>query len=143
LAGFSFGALASLRVAAERPPAATWCFSLAPFFKEDMTPEFLGNLKGTYGPGELESYQRISFAALARQVACPVELFIGQQEGSVALDRSTAALQALSATGVHLTIAPDTGHDVTNPHYLKAIQTRLQATRNTEVAGHGKAPDLS
>jgi hypothetical protein len=76
--GFSLSAVMSFCVAAEQTPAAVWSCSLSPMFQEDLTPEGMALFK-SLSPQQLESYRRLSFAALARKITCPVELFVGSE----------------------------------------------------------------
>ncbi|SRR6266542_4264135 len=126
LAGFSFGAIASLCVAAERRPAAVWACSLSAFFKEDLTPEVIAQLKGDCSPEQIGSYKSLSFAALAGRIACPVELFVGSEEckrWERIAKRATTAEKLLPAA--RLTIVLGADHDITAPSYLTALRDTL------------------
>lgn len=123
LAAHSLGGPAILQVAAENPPAAVWSFSLSPYFKEFLTPEFIAKFKDEYGPGELESYQQLSYVALANQVDCNIQLFVGSEDHPAMYDLHEDISNILPDN--QLTIVPGVGHDMTDEMYLATMQAHL------------------
>ena len=79
LAGFSYGAMTALSVAAKRPPSALWIFSLSPYFSEDIPLLKLAWLRNI-GKQRTERFWRLSFDALAPAITCNTQLFIGDSE---------------------------------------------------------------
>lgn len=127
-AGFSYGGIVAVRAAAAprprgRPPlSGVIACSLSPYFAEDMTVPTRFHRKLT--PERRKAFQRLSFVALADEVTCPVELFVGDQELHCTIARADDALERLpNAT---LTEVEGVGHQVDHPDYMSAIVERLQ-----------------
>lgn len=122
LAGFSYGAMAALAVAAKRPPAALWLCSLSPYFAEDIAclkPRW----KQLAGKRRMTAFQNLSCAELIAAVRCPTLLFAGANEESLLLDRSRAV--ARNVPGAQLRIALGAGHDITTPAYIAAMKVAI------------------
>jgi predicted alpha/beta hydrolase family esterase len=80
LAGFSFGAMTALVVAAKRNPYALWLFSLSPYFAEDLERYSDEELYKDIGIRRSKSFRKLDFACIARQIYCETLLFVGEQE---------------------------------------------------------------
>lgn len=126
LAGFSFGAMTCLAVAAHINPKALWLFSLSPYFAEDIP-----GLKPTYlkdiGKKRVAVFEKTSFDEIVPLIGCPVLLFAGEIEmrkyGSVIGARfDDAKTKFLNVKAIAV---PSAGHDVTNENYLNLIENNI------------------
>lgn len=118
LAGFSFGAMIALTVAADRNPVALWLFSLSPYFAEDMKilPE-VG--KQAVGPRRVKVFEKLEFASLARAIRCPTLIVMGVLESEYLVKRCEAARQEIAHS--NLVTVPDCEHDLADPKYIAEI----------------------
>jgi len=125
LAGFSWGAMTSFAVAAERAPAELWLFSLSPYFMED-----LGSLPKSWltkiGHRRVSAFQNTSFSRLAAQIGCPVKLFAGERE----LRKWPATSRrfhdaAKKFKDCAMVIVPDAGHEIEHANYITALRENI------------------
>ncbi len=122
LAGFSYGAMTAFSVAAERPPAELWLFSLSPYFSDDI--DTIPQKELTYiGKRRAKVFSEVSFTTLADNISCPVFLFYGDSEYKRVIQRVEKAHKIINNSS--LIRVPDTRHDVTAPRYLEKIESQL------------------
>lgn len=123
LAGFSFGAMTCFVSATKRNPFELWLFSLSPYFAEDLRSK---NMKQTWlkniGHRRVEAFSKLHFSDLSDRINCRTLIFSGRLE----MDKWQVLKQRLFSSHAILknniqTIVPDTGHDVADPRYVKAI----------------------
>lgn len=132
LAGFSFGAMTAFLAAARRNPSELWLFSLSPYFAEDMpyrkntdTPSDLRDV----GARRIAVFGRTSFRENAEKILCPTKIFMGEKEplargwGGHMLRRFTEAGALIK--NARKIVAPNVGHDVSNPNYIGAIRGKI------------------
>lgn len=125
IAGFSYGAMTALKVAAERVPSELWLFSLSPYFSEDIPNLKLAWLR-TIGKQRQERFSRLSFNKIAPEITCKTRLFIGELEASMYPDLSKRTDQAhMAIKNSKLIKIPGCGHDVTSTKYIKAIKSTI------------------
>ncbi len=121
LTGFSFGAMISLAVAADRNPAELWLLSLSPFFAEDikqMQKSWLNNI----GKRKAKVFKQLSFNKLGRAIDCKTLIFIGELEAKKypsMLERAQHAHKMIHRN--RLITVPSCGHDVAQPNYIESI----------------------
>lgn len=121
LAGFSYGAMTALVTAAARTPSQLWCFSLSPYFSEDIgsVRMKLGWLK-SIGVRRTAAFSKLRFKDLVKEVRCKTLLFVGEGESEIVQERSFVAHRLL--TNNRLKTIPHVGHDVGDPLYVAAIK---------------------
>lgn len=121
LAGFSYGAMTVFAAAAARTPFQLWCFSLSPYFSEDVESVRmkLGWLRAI-GIRRTAAFSQLRFKDLVNKLSCRTLLFVGGSEAPIVQARSLAAHQFLANN--HLTTIPNVGHDVGSPLYVAAIK---------------------
>ena len=126
LAGFSFGAIAALVLAAERLPAELWLFSLSPFFAEDMERQKPAYLAKYIGARRSEAFRQLQFEPLPKTITCPVKIFVGGEEvrrfpgvrrRSQELAARLPQAQCIEAEGAD--------HDIGSPSYIAAITKNI------------------
>lgn len=124
LAGFSFGAMTALAVAAKRNPAKLWLFSPSPYFAEDIPtlPANFIEFAGQYPP-RLDAFRQIYFEELALRIACPTLLVQGGNEGEQIAHRIDETGRLIP--GAYTYIAQDVTHNLLHPIYLATIRQAL------------------
>ena len=128
LAGFSFGAMTALAVAARRTPAQLWLCSLSPYFAEDLPgirPAWLAYI----GKRRAAVFSKLLFAELAQKIKCKTIIFIGSNEIRKFSDmehRSKEAQRLISGSSFH--IVRDAGHEVDAPAYIAALRKSIRAS---------------
>ncbi len=121
LAGFSFGAMIALTVAAERNPSELWLCSLSPYFAEDLnclTKSWLTFV----GKRRAQAFSRVRFSQKVKLIQCKTFLFVGDLEAikyPLLFARAKKAHKAIRQS--RLISVPDCGHDVTHPNYIASI----------------------
>lgn len=120
VAGFSYGAVTALVVAAQRNPSELWLFSLSPYFAEDMP-----NMKEVWlrriGKRRVEAFKQLSFAKLAKLVTCKTIMVVGDHEANPFMYNRVKTAQRVMPH-VDSTISPNTWHDITSDAYIKTIK---------------------
>ena len=123
LAGFSYGAMTCLVAATQRNPSELWLFSLSPYFAEDirsknMNQSWLNNI----GYRRVTVFNKLNFKDLADKINCKTLLFSGEIELSKwsVLQERVVLARTLLKNNIQ-TIVPSAGHDVSEPHDIKAI----------------------
>ena len=79
LAGFSFGAMSVLKVAANKSPSELWLFSLSCFFSEDI-PKMPKSWLKDIGINRVNCFLNQDFKKMAKNINCKTLIFIGEQE---------------------------------------------------------------
>lgn len=122
LAGFSFGAIIALRVAATRPPTELWLFSISPYFAEDLPHAKTAWLR-EIGQRRVRAFSQITSKLLASKIPCKTLIFLGEKEAKKhpQLKRRSEELRDSLAQS-HLIAVPHTGHTVESKEYLNAIK---------------------
>lgn len=127
LAGFSFGALTSLVVAANRVPCELWLFSLSPYFADDLLGFKKSWLKDI-GHRREAVFKTMNFGAITRKISCKTILLYGSIEAKkypLIARRAQLTCQAIDNCTSYCIDGAD--HDVGDPNYIKAIrQTIIQ-----------------
>jgi alpha/beta superfamily hydrolase len=126
LSGFSFGAMIAFNVAANTNPKQLFLFSLSPYFKEDMP------LPKKYemwaGKRRIAAFRELSFNQLATSINCPTTIFLGSKESKKYADMRRRREEAHKhIKNSELISVADTAHDVSAPHYLEAIDKKLNS----------------
>jgi len=127
LAGFSYGAMTALVAAAKLNPAELWCFSLSPYFHEDLKNS---KMKQTWldqiGVRRVRAFDKLVFTKLSRAINCKTLLFVGQKEINkypIIDDRAKEAHALLKHN--QLIVISGAGHDVSHPQYRQAIERAI------------------
>lgn len=121
LAGFSFGAVTALIVAARTNPVELWLFSLSAAFAEDLS-----KLKESHhriiGERRIKAFTGYNFHELAQKILCKTLLFIGGKEARAYPFLKSRVSQANKLIKhSRQVIIPGAGHDVTDESYVQAI----------------------
>lgn len=124
LAGFSFGAMTALAVAAQINPKQLWLFSPSPYFSEDLKSTFMHQswLK-EIGKHRVEAFQKLNFANLAKQINCPTLIFYGEKELTnwpIIQNRANVAKKLIKNNQFFVVTRAD--HDVTDKRYIQKIK---------------------
>jgi pimeloyl-ACP methyl ester carboxylesterase len=121
LSGFSFGAVTALSVAGTyQSPERLMLFSLSSYYNGDNPkPSWLKDI----GKKRTVSFSAIDFQKLAANIKSPTNIFCGSKEGPEMLHRAGQANKAIRSS--KLFIVDGVSHDVTDPEYIKAIETAL------------------
>lgn len=126
LAGFSYGAMTALVVAAESTPKELWLFSLSPYFKEDI-PGLKQVWLNSIGKRRTEAFTLLEFSDLAARTNCPVKLAAGELEIKKYPDighRFEVAKHQFRDCQAE--IARGAGHAVDHPSYIRAIDKLIK-----------------
>lgn len=121
LAGFSFGAMTALMVAAQRPPARLWLFSLSPYFTEfiGVLPQWVLRFMGKK---RVAAFRQSSLRKNAQLISAPTLLFYGSKEAQMYPELVRTARRAQRyIPRCRTIIVPDTKHNVTADSYIAAI----------------------
>lgn len=121
LAGFSFGAMTVLVVAAKRNPAELWLCSLSPYFADDIAV-MKESWRKSIGKRRTVVFSELQFARLAEQIHCPTRIFVGEKEAKRypgLLARSKVAARTIPHAT--LTIVSGVDHKIDDPGYIAAI----------------------
>lgn len=112
-----------LVAATQRNPSELWLFSLSPYFAEDirsknMNQSWLNNI----GYRRVTVFNKLNFKDLADKINCKTLLFSGEIELSKwsVLQERVVLARTLLKNNIQ-TIVPSAGHDVSEPHDIKAI----------------------
>jgi pimeloyl-ACP methyl ester carboxylesterase len=121
LAGFSYGAMTAFVVASQRTPSALWCFSLSPYFAEDLRSMRmkLSWLKAI-GLRRTKAFAELEFSNLAQRIHCETLLFVGSNEQPIVKERAYASHHQVRNS--HLMVIPGGGHDVGDAAYIAGIR---------------------
>lgn len=126
LAGFSFGAITSLVVAAERQPRELWLFSLSPFFAEDLKFQKRSYLKRFIGTRREEAFGKLDFPAITANITCPTLIMAGSKEMQryPGIRRRSEATHKAIKNSKYI-IINGAEHAIESPPYLKAIKENI------------------
>jgi pimeloyl-ACP methyl ester carboxylesterase len=121
LAGFSYGAMTAFVVASKRAPSALWCFSLSPYFAEDLRSARmkLSWLK-VIGLRRTKAFADLQFSNLAQKMRCETLLFVGGDEQPMVKERAHAAHHQVRDS--RLIVIPGVGHDIGDVAYIAGIR---------------------
>lgn len=121
LAGFSYGAMTALAVAAENSPKELWLFSLSPYFKEDM-PNLKQSWLNLIGKRRTETFSKLAFNDLAANLSCPVNIVAGELElikyPPIGIRFREAKRQFRNC---RFAVAKGAGHSVDHPSYIETV----------------------
>lgn len=124
LAGFSFGAVAALIAAVQRPPHQLWLFSLSPLFAEYYdywTPKNWDVI----GERQRKICRKTSLEKLLKSVKAPIKAFMGGDEPQKFPDIELVFDQVVAANPRNVGyVAAGAGHAVDNPNYRREIVKR-------------------
>lgn len=122
LAGFSYGAMTAFMAATKRSPAAVWCFSLSPFFSEDLSQVgYFASWLKAIGHRRRESFMKLEFSHLIKTISSNMLFFYGELELKHWTDityRHSVVKKVARADEIFI---PHAKHDVTSDHYIDAI----------------------
>ena len=126
LAGFSYGAMTAFMAATKRSPAAVWCFSMSPFFREDLTQlgYFTSWLKAI-GRHRQESFMKLEFARLVKLISSDMLFFYGETELKHWTDITYRHSVVAKIPRAQEIFIPHAKHDVTGDPYIEAIASTI------------------
>ena len=127
LAGFSFGAVTALIVAAKRLPAELWLFSLSPAFDDDR--ELKHPDKDTLrwvGSRRLHAFAALDYQEMIKHITCKTLVFYGEREMVDTPELvCRCELVAQQIPDSRLIKVPDVGHVVDDARYVAAIRSNI------------------
>ena len=126
LAGFSFGAMTAFMAAAKRNPSELWLFSLSPYFHEEIhLPSMKKSWLTQIGHRRVSAFDEMVFADLLKKINAKILFFYGDQELPKWPDISHRDEPIKQLRNAKVIIIRSAGHDVTDQHYIKAIQDSM------------------
>lgn len=117
LAGFSFGAVTALLVAARRPPRELWLFSLSSLFAE--WSETWSDREASQG--RLAECRQMRLGDIVQRVTCPVRIFAGELELKKWPDMKGAFDCVSRLAKCRSFVVPGVGHAVETEAYVSTI----------------------
>jgi hypothetical protein len=125
LAGFSFGSITAFISAVKQNPEELWLFSFSSYFSEDM-PKLKKAWLAYIGHRRAGLFNNLDFDSLAKSIKYKTLIFYGELEARkypLIGNRSKIANRRIKSSA--LFEVPNSGHDVTNLNYIKAIQANI------------------
>ena len=125
LAGFSFGSMTAFVSAVKQNPNALWLFSFSPYFSDDM-PKLKKAWLAYIGHRGASLFNNLDFDSLAKSIKCKTLIFYGELEARkypLIGNRSKIAKRHIKNS--KLIEVLNSGHDVSNENYIKAIQANI------------------